>query len=456
MKKKKKGLLLAAAAVWACSMAATVHAGAQKQQEPVSVEAAFPDENFRAAVSAQADTSGDGVLSREEIESLSELKVTYPYQEGNLHKEYPYHDYDGVRVDVAGIGLFPNLKTVSFENTEPAGLDFEKLAQLETFCIDTAPEMELDFSQAAGLKNIKILNMKLKRLDISGCGVTTIHINDTEFTSPFQGFAGADDLKRVWLTNDRNLEKIDFTPNKKLEWIVISRCGLKKIRLTGLEKLKHMQIQENELENIDVSDNKNLKRLFLDQNRLTKIDVSRNYKLETLVLSGNPFTKIDSKSLKVSDKTPLVYLGAHDLECGVLDVSHISPLKRVYAYSGAFRQVRIGKNLSRMDMVNNKKMTVLDQKTFQAPEGAKLKRLECYMGKLKTLDTRHLKKLVWLEAGRTPLEKADLSGNLKLAYCDLEGTPLKTLAVNKNSSRRQMKMYRKAVKESGGKLVYKE
>lgn len=66
--------------------------------------------NEMVNVSSSSGSNRDGFLSREEIESLSELKVTHPYQEGNLHKEYPYHDYDGVRVDVSGIGLFPNLK----------------------------------------------------------------------------------------------------------------------------------------------------------------------------------------------------------------------------------------------------------------------------------------------------------------------------------------------------------
>lgn len=95
------------------------------------------------------------------------------------------------------------------------------------------------------------------------------------------------------------------------------------------------------------------------------------------------------------------------------------------------------------------------QKTFQAPDGAKLKRLECSRGKLTNLDVSHLKNLVYLDAEENHLKKADVSGNLELGICMLNGNSLGKLVVNKNSSHIQKKMYQAIIKRNGGKLVYK-
>ncbi len=453
--RKQKGLFIVGICIWIYSMVVTANASIQKDQERIAVEVVFPDENFRVAVSRQADQNKDGFLSETEIADLTELVVDHPYQQGNQNENYPFHDYDGIRMDVSGIEIFRNLKTLSFQNVEPAGLSIGKLMRLETFCIDTAPEMELDFSGASGLKKIKIINMELKSLNVNHSGVTEIDIYDTEFTRPFHGFAGAGHLRTAWIC-DTNLEEVDFTSNTKMEWIVIERCDLKKIRLAGLKNLKHLSVRDTELKDIDVSDHKKLKMLSLERNQFTKIDVSRNDKLESLYISGNPFTKIDSTTVKVSDMVPLGLLHAHDLnKCAVLDVSHIQSLQRVYAYSGRFRKVKIGKNLIRMDMVSNKGMTVLDKKTFHAPDGAKLKMLECNKGKLTVLDISHLTKLVYLDAGENRLKKADLSGNLKLGTCILDGNRLEKLVVNSKSTRSQKKMYQTVIKHTGGKMVYK-
>lgn len=453
--RNQKRLLIAAVCIWIYSIASTANAGIQKEQKQIAVEAAFPDVNFRAAVSRQADKDGDGFLSETEIAGLTQLVVNHPYQERNQNEKYPFHDYDGIKMDVAGIEIFTNLKELTFQNVEPSGLSMGKLTRLETFCIDTAPEMELDFSGALGLKKIKMMNMKLKRLDVSHSGVTEIDIYDTEFTRPFDGFAGADRLKSVWIC-DTNVTEADFTSNTKLEWIVIERCDLKKIRLTGLKNLKHLAVRDTEVRNIDVSDHKNLKSLSLERNQFSKIDVSRNDKLESLYLSGNPFTKIDRTTIKVSDRVPLGFLHAHDLnQCAVFDVSHIRSLKRVYAYAGRFHQVKVGKNLTHMDMVSNKGMTILNKKTFQAPDGTKLKRLECSKGKLTVLDLGHLKNLVYLDAQENRLKKADLSGNQKLGTCILDGNRLQKLIVNSTGTSSQKKMYRAVIKHTGGKMVYK-
>lgn len=451
---KKRALFITAVCLLLSGAAGLTEAGAQQRQESAAGSAAFPDTVFRAAVYSQADLDGDGALSREELEGLKELEVKYPYQDGK--ESYP-HAYDGVAVDVTGIECFPNLKILSFENVEPAGgLSVKKLEKLETFRIKTAPEMELDFSGARALKKIEIGCMKLKKLDVSGCGVTRIDIGETEFTGPFAGFEGADSLQSVYLFGT-NLKELDFSLNAGLKKIIMGQNPLKKLNLAGLEKLEWLQVADAALKSIDVSENKHLKALILNGNRLAKIDVSRNYKLKNLDIGKNLFTKINSKTLKVSDKTSLKALSAPGMSgCTVLDISYIKPLKSVNASDCGLHRVKIGKKLTRIDIDNNKGMAVLDKNSFQAPEGAKLYELHCTGAGLKELNARHLKELYILYADRNKLKQVDVSGNQKLYDLGLDQNPLEVLTVSKNSSSSQKKKYQRIIKENGGKIVYKK
>ena len=128
--RKQKGLFIVGICIWIYSMVVTANASIQKDQERIAVEAVFPDENFRMAVSRQADQNKDGFLSETEIADLTELVVDHPYQQGNQNENYPFHDYDGIRMDVSGIEIFRNLKTLSFQNVEPVGWSIGKLMQI--------------------------------------------------------------------------------------------------------------------------------------------------------------------------------------------------------------------------------------------------------------------------------------------------------------------------------------
>lgn len=410
-----------------CAGTGTEYAGAEAKETQIAIDAeTFPDENFRAIASGQADTNQDGMLSEEEIKNVTKITVRYPHQEGHPASSgiscdtvYPVgdnHNYDGVQMDFTGMGIFRNLKILKLHNVEPTGLPFAELGSLKQFYLSSAPAVELDFSKAQGLERIEVVHTDVTKL---------------------------------------NLKK-----NTALKRLQLRGCGLEQADFSRCRNLERLWLDYNAFKSIDLTKNSRLRELHLEYNSLAALDLTKNKQLESLDISFNRFKKINSSTLKVSASSRLSEIQASMLtKCTLLDVSHINSLQNMNAASGKFKKVKIGKNLQMLDISSGREranpMTVLNAKTLQAPAGAKLRELQCYQGNLKKLDLRHLKNLRKLLAEDSRLTEADLSGNLKMKSCNLDGNPLKTLAVSRKSNAEQKKMYRKIVKRAGGKLIYK-
>lgn len=401
----------------------SVNANAETADAQIAIDAeTFPDENFRAIAAEQADTNQDGMLSEDEVQKVTKITVRqphpYPHSNWICDSVSPAgnHDFEGIPMDFTGIDTFPNLKNLVLHNVEPTGIPFERLGMLKSFSLSSAPAMELDFSKAQGLETIEI-----------------IHTDITE---------------------------LDLPANASLKKLYLRGCGLSQADFSSCKNLEELWLDYNAFQNVGLTKNSSLKTLHLEHNKLTALDLTKNNKLESLYIDFNNFTKINSRTLKVSASSRLSTIHAFTLKkCTLLDTSHIGSLQKLYAASGKFSKVIIGKNLQTLDISSGKDrqnpMTTLNAQTLQAPAGAKLKELECYQGNLKKIDLRHFKQLKKLSAEDNKLVQADLSGNLKLKSCDLSGNKLKKLIASKKSNSGQKKLYRQIAKKNGAKLLYK-
>ncbi len=450
----------------------------------ISIDAnAFPDETLRAAIAIQADANHDGVLSEAETRQCTDLHIALPHKSDNpmygddvsdlyLDLDYEHfcnrmpstrahvtgllnkdHHYDGIPVDFSGLEHFKKLKSLRLHNVEPKNIPLQELKSLEYFEIYGAPEMTLDFRAAAALKKILIVDVELQEIFFNK-GLSELGIFYSAVPNMYLDFSNAPGLKKITIV-DMELYRVGLSKNKALKSLSIRGCGLQEANISSCTNLEEVHLSMNQLRSINVAKNKKLRYLCLDGNHLTKLDISKNTALQTLSLDRNSFKKLNSNTLKTGS-VPLKYLHVTDLsQCSVLDVSYIKTLKEVSAESGNFKQVKIGKQLTTLNISRCSKLGTLHAKTLKAPTGAKLKRLDCSNSGLKKINLSHLKNLKNLSAEGNVPSKIDISKCTKLSSCWLDGGKLKELVASKKSSAKQKKYYRTIVKANNAKLTYK-
>ena len=100
------------------------------------------------------------------------------------------------------------------------------------------------------------------------------------------------------------LKKLDFSKNKKLRFLVISKTNalkevsfsnncksisldgtsVKKVDLRSLKRLKYISYYNGPLEALDVSNNPHLRRIWIENANIKVLDVSKNPKLENIIV----------------------------------------------------------------------------------------------------------------------------------------------------------------------------
>ena len=113
-------------------------------------ESTFPDPGVRAAVAA-ADTNGDGEISREEADSLTQITI------------------DGA-TNISGLGIFGNLESVLATGENLQDFDITDAKSVKTVDLSQTKVATVEVS---GLPNLESLNLRstgISEIDVSGCG----------------------------------------------------------------------------------------------------------------------------------------------------------------------------------------------------------------------------------------------------------------------------------------------
>ena len=215
-------------------------------------EVNFPDSNFRAWVSANADTDGSGWLTDAECLTVKEISCS-----------------NKAIQSMEGIQYFPNITKLD--------------------CSKNSIKGDLDLSN-----NLKLVYIY--------CG------NNSELSSV--NVAGLTGLLNLDCQNDVNLKAIDVSTNSKLRVLNVNNCNLSVLNVSANPDLQSLSCAENNLKVLDLAGNPDLSGLICKKNLLTKLDLRNHTLLEYVDCSNN---KLSSLILGKLPRCRELYCDGNDL-----------------------------------------------------------------------------------------------------------------------------------------------
>ena len=185
----------------------------------------FPDANFRAFVSDEIDTDGNGILSAAEISGVAELDVAYREIQSLEGIEYFTAVYwlncDGNQIEVLDVSALTNLVYLSCVENQLTSLNVSNLTILE--------QLEC---------------------------------------------------------NDNHLTNLDVTQNNRLVILNCSFNQLTSLDVTHNMALEILQCAENAIGSLDISQNSELMHLSCENNPLAEVDISNHPSFISAVQNG--------------------------------------------------------------------------------------------------------------------------------------------------------------------------
>ncbi len=258
----------------------------------ISVDSAtFPDDAFRAYVSANTDTDGDGVLSKAERAAVTELSI---------YSSTPVTDY-------TGIGHFPNLKILRCQDTASGIiLDPGSNALLEELYCDFTGLADLDLSGNPALRILSILDTKISSVDLSGC-------TELEFL----------------MVGGGHLTSLDVSANEKLATLACADVTIPGITFGNNAALTVLELNDSDLEIFpDLSLFPELEELRCEGCGIAGLDISGNPKLSLLTCTGNNFDTLD-----ISDCPILVDLVKNGESMDYVDGNGVPYAREYYSFT---------------------------------------------------------------------------------------------------------------------------
>ena len=161
-------------------------------------------------------------------------------------------------------------------------LDVSKVSELEKFKLDIPYEVKesklktLDFSRNEKLKEIFIDNATALEKIVFNKNCESITLRDTSV-----GNMNLKSLKNLSLFSYFNgpLHSIEFSSNKKLDYLSFYYSDVKKLDLSKLKKLTFFKYVSGPLEELDISNNPDLESLEVYGTNVKVLDISKNHKL---------------------------------------------------------------------------------------------------------------------------------------------------------------------------------
>lgn len=236
---------------------------------------AFPDEKFRAYVSENFDSDKNGVLSAEEIASVTKIDVSGK----------------GIR-DLTGIGYFTALIDLNCANNNLNSLDLRNNTALEILdCSGNSLLAELNVSKNAELTylncesdsidNLSLSrNTKLTYLNCESNGVLALSLRrNTELSE--------------LICSGNHLTELDLSNHPALESLRCENNNLSALNLGGCAALTSLYCSGNALTELNVGGCNTLKTVYCDNNELSELDVGGRSALETLCCSNNSIAELN-------------------------------------------------------------------------------------------------------------------------------------------------------------------
>lgn len=213
--------------------------------ENMTMEEAFPDENFRKVICDKLSILDDGnpigISQKAIIESTKGLTL--------------------------GSKSIKNLSGINY------------FIGLENFSCRGNNLTSLDLSSNINLKELYCNENQLTSLDLSNNReLTTLHCGENNLADLVIENSKLDELN----CRKNNLKSLDITKATNLTTLLCYKNKLDSLNTSKNKNLKYLYCSQNELTSLDVTKNTELVRLYCGENRLTSLDVSKNTKLKEL------------------------------------------------------------------------------------------------------------------------------------------------------------------------------
>ena len=426
----------------------------------------FPDETFRAYVSANCDTDGNGYLSTEEIAAVTTIDVAYRAQ-WNQWEEIP-GDYDWVLPEAES---FNTSAPYPADDISSASGVSSTLTEAESFGAATVGSI-------TSLKGIEFFTA-LQKLYCYGNQITALDLSrNTELDTLACGLR-IDDVNY-----GNKLSSLNVSNNKKLRYFACDGNLLKTLDLRGNTDLEMLQCIGNELESLIINNSPNLSWLYCWDNKLTSLDISGNPNLEYLDCGINALKRLPAAAntklkvlecydnaitaLNIAGNTELLYLGCQKNQLTTLDVRNHNALAELSCSFNNLNSLLLSgcgslkhlycsdNNLSRLDVTGCTALTELDCSgnalqsldiskntmlqmlwccdnnlyDLDVSQNSELQRLWCSDNKLSDLDVSQNSELLLLSCYNNSLSRLDVTGNTALRGIACQNNGLKALNIS--------------------------
>lgn len=354
-------------------------------QEGAGAKAQFPDEEFRRLMLSYCDADGDGIISQDEADKVTELELTYDSESTDRE----------IISSLEGIKIFRNLKNLECDFNAITSLDLSGMDKLEYVNCSYNKISSLKVQGCTSLMQLYANVNEIASLDLSGCG-------NIKFVQAYKNSLSSFELK-----DKAELGYLDVSQNQ-LSSIKLSGCpklgilncgsnSLTKLELSDLPALYSLGCYKNNLVSLDVSGFDELLLLECYDNNLTSLDLSDCKTLGSVKCSGNLLTSLALPQVR---KDLVTYVECENNRLTELDVTMYPKIKRLVCSDNFIGSLSVaGCALLETLTASNNKVSELSLEGLQA-----LTALDLRKNSLVELNVMDSKSLESVDARENPLE----------------------------------------------------
>ena len=211
-------------------------------------EAHFPDKAFRAYVSENLDTDGDGALSETERAAVTSIEVS-----------------DKGMEDLTGIEYFPAVTYLNCRGNNLPALNVSSIPDLTYLDCSFNSLAELDVRANTALANLNCSVNALAELDVSAnTALTVLDCSSNHLTSLD---VSANTALRALYCSDNSLAELDVSANTSLQQLSCKSNGLAALYVHANTKLRNLYCYNTQITALDISSNEALVSAFLTGTR---------------------------------------------------------------------------------------------------------------------------------------------------------------------------------------------
>jgi len=287
-------------------------------------EATFPNAEFRQYVLVNFDTDGNGLLSKSEIDVITDINLSYMRVNDltgvNLFYNLEYLNCNGNEMSSLNLLGCSELKYLYCSVNNITSLDLSGCTQLiELDCTHNLLLTELDLSWCPKLKYLNCDSSNIINLDLLGCSqLIELDCHNNNITV----LDLSDCSKLIELDcDDNNITSLNLSNCSELQYLTCDRNKIAKLDVLSCSKLNDLTCDENNISSLNLSDCFELENLSCYGNNLVKLDLSCCSKLQDLNCFNNNLT-----GLAVSGCSVLTYLRCDENNLTSVDVTGCSSL----------------------------------------------------------------------------------------------------------------------------------